>query len=60
MTLRMQAPLRAFTKSGEAGPTPKSRIALTKAIRGLPPTPRTVLHLFYREEISVEEIPWMR
>ena len=43
-------------RSGEAGPTPESRIDLTKAIRGLPPTHRAVVHLFYREEMSVEEI----
>lgn len=40
----------------EAGLTPEYRIDLATAIRGLPLTHRAVVHLFYREEMSVEEI----
>ena len=44
-------------RSGEeAGLTPEPQIDLANAIRGLPPTHRAVVHLFYREELSIEEI----
>ncbi len=36
--------------------TSEQQIDLTTAIRGLPPIHRAVVHLFYREEMSVEEI----
>ena len=37
-------------------PTSEQQIDLATAIRGLPPIHRAVVHLFYREELSVEEI----
>ena len=37
-------------------PTTEQQIDLTTAIRELPPMHRAVVHLFYREELSVEEI----
>jgi RNA polymerase sigma-70 factor (ECF subfamily) len=37
-------------------PTTEQQIDLTAAIRELPPMHRAVVHLFYREELSVEEI----
>lgn len=40
----------------EAGVAPEDQIDLATAIRGLPPMHRAVIHLFYREEMSVEEI----
>jgi len=40
----------------ETGLTPEHQIDLATAIRGLPLTHRAVVHLFYREEMSVEEI----
>jgi RNA polymerase sigma-70 factor (ECF subfamily) len=40
----------------EAGLPPEDQIDLVTAIRGLPPMHRAVIHLFYREDISVEEI----
>ena len=52
---RLDAP-DATGRSGEEGLTPECRIDLATAIRGLPPTHRAVVHLFYREEMSVEEI----
>jgi RNA polymerase sigma-70 factor (ECF subfamily) len=36
--------------------TSEQHIDLATAIRGLPPIHRAVVHLFYREEMSVEEI----
>jgi RNA polymerase sigma-70 factor (ECF subfamily) len=35
---------------------PEHRIDLATAIRGLPPMHRAIVHLFYREELRVEEI----
>lgn len=41
----------------EASPiSSEQQIDLTNAIRGLPPIHRAVVHLFYREDLSVEEI----
>jgi RNA polymerase sigma-70 factor (ECF subfamily) len=40
----------------EVGVAPEDQIDLATAIRGLPPIHRAVIHLFYREEMSVEEI----
>ena len=37
-------------------PTTEQQIDLTTAIRELPPMHRAVIHLFYREELSIEEI----
>jgi RNA polymerase sigma-70 factor (ECF subfamily) len=42
-------------RQGAASP-PDSQIDVARAIRALPPTHRAVVHLFYREELSVEEI----
>lgn len=39
-----------------ASSTSEEQIDLAAAIRGLPPIHRAVVHLFYREELSVEEI----
>jgi RNA polymerase sigma factor (sigma-70 family) len=36
--------------------TAEQRIDLATAVRGLPPIHRAAVHLFYREELSVEEI----
>jgi RNA polymerase sigma-70 factor (ECF subfamily) len=40
----------------DPGRAPEHQIDLATAIRGLPPMHRAVVHLFYREEMSVEEI----
>jgi RNA polymerase sigma-70 factor (ECF subfamily) len=53
--------LDAQTAAGESfrpveNPTTEQQIDLTAAIRELPPMHRAVVHLFYREELSVEEI----
>ena len=40
----------------EADVTPERQIDLATAIRMLPPMHRAVVHLFYREELSIEEI----
>jgi RNA polymerase sigma-70 factor (ECF subfamily) len=37
-------------------PTSEQHIDLATAIRGLPPIHRAAVHLFYREELTVEEI----
>lgn len=37
-------------------PASEQHLDLATAIRGLPPIHRAVVHLFYREELSVEEI----
>ncbi len=46
--------------SGDAGqvasPASESQMDLAAAIRELPPLHRAVVHLFYREDLSVEEI----
>jgi RNA polymerase sigma-70 factor (ECF subfamily) len=42
-------------RQAETSP-PESQIDVATAIRALPPTHRAVVHLFYREELSVEEI----
>ena len=39
-----------------ASPTSEAQIDLATAIRRLPPIHRAVVHLFYREDLSVEEI----
>jgi RNA polymerase sigma-70 factor (ECF subfamily) len=39
-----------------AGPASEDLIDLAAAIRGLPPIHRAVVHLFYGEELSVDEI----
>jgi RNA polymerase sigma factor (sigma-70 family) len=39
-----------------ASPTSEHQIDLATAIRQLPPTHRAVVHLFYREDLNVEEI----
>jgi RNA polymerase sigma-70 factor (ECF subfamily) len=38
------------------GLTAEQQIDVATAIRGLPPIHRAAVHLFYREELSVEEI----
>ena len=53
---RFDAGVAADVGSQEASPTPESDIDLATAIRGLPPIHRAVVHLFYREELNVEEI----
>jgi RNA polymerase sigma-70 factor (ECF subfamily) len=53
---RFDAQDAAGRSGDEAGLTPEYRIDVATAIRGLPPTHRAVVHLFYQEEISVEEI----
>jgi RNA polymerase sigma factor (sigma-70 family) len=53
---RFDAQDAAGRSGDEAGLTPEYRIDVATAIRGLPPTHRAVVHLFYREEMSVEEI----
>lgn len=40
----------------EAGLAPEHQIDVATAIRGLPTIHRAVIHLFYREDLSVEEI----
>jgi RNA polymerase sigma-70 factor (ECF subfamily) len=52
---------RIDARSEVAGPvqealSPEHQIDLATAIRGLPPTHRAVIHLFYGAEMSVEEI----
>jgi RNA polymerase sigma-70 factor (ECF subfamily) len=42
--------------SSGTGLTSEQQIDLADAIRGLPPIHRAVLHLFYREDLSVDEI----
>jgi RNA polymerase sigma-70 factor (ECF subfamily) len=37
-------------------PTAEQQIDVATAIRGLPPIHRAAVHLFYREELSVEEV----
>ena len=41
---------------GVASPTSEQQIDLATAIRGLPPIHRAVVHLFYGEDLRVEEI----
>jgi RNA polymerase sigma-70 factor (ECF subfamily) len=57
-TRRRRLDARAGT--GEAGHDASAaledRIDLASATRGLPPLQRAVVHLFYREDLSVEEI----
>ena len=53
---RLDAEDAAGRSGEEAGPTPESRIDLATAIRRLPLPHRAVVHLFYRDEMSVEEI----
>jgi len=53
---RLDAHSAAGRSGEEAGLTPEYLIDLATATRGLPPTHRAVVHLFYREEMSVEEI----
>jgi len=53
--------LDALTAGGDVGKqgaslTLEHEIDLATAIRGLPPIHRAVVHLFYREDLSVEEI----
>jgi RNA polymerase sigma-70 factor (ECF subfamily) len=53
--------LEAQAEAGDAARSTASlateqQIDMKTAIRGLPPIHRAVLHLFYREELSVEEI----
>ena len=49
--------LNAADGSGqEPGVAPEHQIDLAMAIRELPPMHRAVVHLFYREEMSVDEI----
>jgi RNA polymerase sigma-70 factor, ECF subfamily len=53
---RLDADSAAGRSGGEAGLTPEHQIDLAAAIQGLPLTHRAVVHLFYREQMSVEEI----
>ena len=46
----------AGTSAPESGVAPEHQIDLATAIRELPPMHRAVVHLFYREEMSVDEI----
>jgi RNA polymerase sigma-70 factor (ECF subfamily) len=62
--IRANVRRRRREEGTEAGDTVKSeprltseqQIDLATAIRGLPPIHRAALHLFYREELSVDEI----
>jgi RNA polymerase sigma-70 factor (ECF subfamily) len=53
---RLDADSAAGRSGQETGLTPESQIDLATAIRGLPLTHRAVVHLFYRDEMSLEEI----
>ena len=53
---RLDADRAAVGSRDEVRVTPEYQIDLAAAIRGLPPTHRAAVHLFYREEMSVEEI----
>ena len=58
-TRRRRLGVAAFDGTKEQGSRPMSpdnRIDLATGIRGLPPEHRGVVHLFYGEELSVEEI----
>lgn len=53
---RLDADTAAGRSREEPGLTPDTQIDLTTAIRELPLTHRAVVHLFYRDEMSVEQI----
>jgi RNA polymerase sigma-70 factor, ECF subfamily len=53
---RLDAQSAAGGSGQEPGLAPEHQIDLATAIRGLPPMHRAVVHLFYREEMSVEQI----
>lgn len=53
---RLDAGLAADVSRERATPTPEAEIDLATAVRELPATHRAVVHLFYREELSVGEI----
>ena len=53
---RLDADSAAGRSGEETGLTPESQIDLATAIRQLPLTHRAVVHLFYRDEMSIEEI----
>ena len=54
---RLDARVAADDAGGQwASPTSEQQIDLATAIRGLPPMHRAVVHLFYREDLKVEEI----
>ena len=53
---RFDAQNAAGSSRLEPGVGPESQIDLATAVRELPPMHRAVVHLFYREEMSVEEI----
>lgn len=58
-TRRQGLAIRAAASTATAEPRPvtaEDRFDLATAIRGLPPEQRAVLHLFYGEELSVDEI----
>ena len=53
---RLDAQAAAESSGPVENLTSEQHIDLATAIRGLPPIHRAVVHLFYREELSVEEI----
>jgi RNA polymerase sigma-70 factor (ECF subfamily) len=54
---RLDVQMAAGEPSKRVGsPTSEQQIDLATAIRALPPIHRAAVHLFYREELSVEEI----
>ena len=53
---RLAADREASGPELEPGLAPEHQIDLATAIQGLPPMHRAVVHLFYREDLSVEEI----
>lgn len=53
---RLEAGITTGRSGPEPGLAPEHRIDLATATRGLPPMHRAVVHLFYGEEMSVEEI----
>jgi len=53
---KLDAERGAGVSGPEPGLAPEQQIDLARAIRELPPMHRAVVHLFYREEMRVEEI----
>lgn len=53
--LQADAATESVTQT-RSSPSPDLSFELTDAIRQLPPTHRAVVHLFYREELSLEDI----
>ena len=53
---RLDRPSAPGGSGEDPGLEPEYQIDLLAAIRGLPPMHRAVVHLFYREEMSVDEV----